>query len=635
MPDASPLDRFELVAGIAAPEYDVFADLSDSGHDRSGVEAHLWALLRDGGFGLAAGRVLLLLPPGIEPEGVLAGHLRHGAATPLRRALAEASARGRHLLVLVGLLVPGNEAVAALVEALDADPMFGTAQPRFADAATDEVHPLPGGAEAAEPPTPRIALARLPALLVTAELPAACLLLRRGLEEAMGAPEEAGDAAEALFLGLCRARRCGFRNVVANRVVVPSPPDGAYPALAGAAAARLFAAYPDAARAAEENARQPQRRLEALLGAAHPANGAARSLLLDCRGLGELHNGTSRCMLGLLDGLAALAPAWSIDVLCHPGAAAFHDLERRYPGFRHVSGAPAGRYAAALMPNQPWTLDAVAELHRHALVVAFNILDTIGWDVLYPVNDHVAPTWRFIARHADGLGFISRHSRDRFDRRFPIAPEVAQTVAYLSLRAEEQTLAPYRGLPDGDHVLLFGNAYDHKNLAPTLRRLVDAFPLQRFTVLGAVEAPTPMVSVMPSGQADGDTVHRLIATARAIVYPSFYEGFGLPVVEGLGYGRTVLVRRSPIWEEIAGQSRLPGRLLDFSDGASLADTLGRVLAGLPVAALPRGIGLAEDASPTCWSDCAATLLTLAERGLEAACAERWLRRDEALRVADA
>ena len=121
------------------------------------------------------------------------------------------------------------------------------------------------------------------------------------------------------------------------------------------------------------------------------------------------------------------------------------------------------------------------------------------------------------------------------------------------------------GVALAGHVLLFGNSYDHKGIAPTLRLLAEAFPMQDFAVLGGQvsgQGPAvPGVHVIPSGEMAEDEVHRLVATARAVVYPSFYEGFGLPVVESLAYGRPVLVRQSPLWAEVAAHSRLPGRLI--------------------------------------------------------------------------
>lgn len=605
--------------------YDVFVDLSGTGLDGDAAARHLRLLDIRCGFASAAGSVA-----------VLPDH----AATPAlawSRAVQHAARRRKHLVVILGALLPDNDVVQPLLDELGRDPLFGSAQPRFAHSATDEVWPLPAGAgpEAGAAMTSRAALARLPRGVITAEWLAALTVIRWEVVSAM-APNLHASVRGAVAHDLCQARRRGFRNVVVNRVAVPSAllPADLYPALPADDAARLLALYPDATRAAAENGRLAQRRLEPLLSAAYPAPGARRRLLLNCRGLTMLHNGTSKCVLGMLDGFAALHAPWQIDIAADMDAMAFHGLAARYPQFNQLSGDVPGGYAAAVMLNQPWAVETVAEMHRHAFLIGFNVLDTIGWDILFPAPERLEWAWRLVARHSDLLTYISAFSQDRFRTRFAVAPGVTEQVVHLSFLTDEHTLRRFQGVPEGEHVLLFGNSYDHKGIAPTLRLLIEAFPQQAFTVLGGQGPAVPGVQVIPSGETSEDEVHRLIATARAVVYPSFYEGFGLPVVESLAYDRPVLVRHCPLWTEIAAHSRLPGRLIEFDDPASLIEALGRVLSGSPPPGLPFGAALAEAQAPTGWRDAAATVLRSVEHRLAQGGIEHWHGRDEALRTAN-
>ena len=151
-----------------------------------------------------------------------------------------------------------------------------------------------------------------------------------------------------------------------------------------------------------------------------------------------------------------------------------------------------------------------------------------------------------------------------------------------------------------DNIVIVGNDYDHKDMQRTLPLLVDALPRNHNVAIGFDGAAAPNVTVMPSGQIDPEILHRLIASARVIVFPSFYEGFGIPVVQGLAYGRPVVVRQSLLWNEIAAQSRSPGVLLEFDNSASLVEAVGCALAGLnSKQQLPQGIGrkLRADESP--------------------------------------
>lgn len=636
-PFAAPLSGesdMNVVADVP-PAIDILLDLSKTGLTPAELLEHIGSTLRNSELSPVVGIIHVALPPQVELAAGPSEYItRPQGAELLHVALEGAGGRRRPLLVLSGTLIADSALVALLLDALESDPLIGSAQPRFADDTTDLVYPIPNPSDPAgtAPLVPRAVLGCLPVGLITPELLAACLLLRHELAGAIHVPHDIANLSEALAFGLCQARRCGFRNVIVNRAVAPTrlPVAMVYPQPTSAAAARLAEVYPDATRAAVQTAALSQRRLEAMMGAAYPAGGGRRSLLVDCRGMGPFFNGTSVCVLGLLDGLVLTNGEWRIDILCSPEAAVFHDLAWRYPEFTLKHGEPVGNYAAALMPNQPFHVSHVANLHRHALVLVFTILDTIGWDVLYALDDHVAPTWRLIARHADGLAFISGFSEKRFEARFPISSSVIKEVAHLSLRIEELTLPDCRDLAESQHILIFGNNYDHKALAPTLRILSEAFPMQPIVVVGGQPNTNPLIQAVSSGELDAHEIHRLIATAKAIVYPSFYEGFGLPVVEGLAYGRPVIVRRSPLWEEIGGHARLPGRLVPFDDAMSLVTVVGRVLEGMPVEEIPMGLLLSSGEPAEGWRECAARLLRLLDRSLANACVERWMHRNEVL-----
>lgn len=618
--------------------YDVFVDLSESALDPNTVSAHVQRLQIQCGFSHSAGRLNVAFPPGVSVPTDFARHTSDCLPmTAWSRALADATARRQHLVVIIGNMLIGNEAIPPLIDALHIDPLFGSVQPRFSDATTDNIWPLPSaaGLRMSNQKISRVILPLLPETVITAEMLAACLVIRREvvsiLEKAVGF----SNILAALGQGLYQSRRCGFRNIIVNRVVTSTAlaPDKIYPTITPDEGYHLKTLYPDTALAAAENEQHPQRQMEQLLSAAYPNFGTSRRLLIDCRCLGTIHNGTSQCVLGMLSGFAALETSWQIDVLSNSTAAEFHGLATLYPKFNQLNDHIFGCYAAVLMLNQPWGLNNIAELHRHGFLIGFNILDTIAWDVLYPAPEQLTQTWRFISRHSDILTFISQFSQDQFRRRFPTKSSVTESVIHLSLLASEHTLGHIHAEQQDKHILLFGNDYDHKWITPTIRLLAAAFPLQSFVLLGGREPIAPGVQIIPSGNVSQEEVHHLIKTAQAVVYPSFYEGFGLPVIESLAYGRPTLVRRSPLWTEIAAHSRFNGQLIEFKDDSSLVSKLGHVISGQLPVGLPFGTRLTEGAIPRGWRDAAATVLCLFDDRLAHKDTQHWLERDEALRMA--
>ena len=351
---------------------DLLVDLSESGLDGAGLADHLAALrTRFAGMTVADG------------------------PAALATALAAAARQRRALAVVSGAWLPANELIAALAALSSLDPMLGSVQPRFAPA-EGEVMALPGAGPASAITLPRAALPCLPATHLTPELPAALLVLSpQGVLAAEATDDGSfGQALATLLLGL---RRRGFRNLVANRIVAPFPlePALAYP----------FAPAPDGEQARVRSwlANLPERRLELLLAGAFAADGRAR-LLLDCRGLVDRHNGTSQSTIGLLEGFARRPPAGlEITLVATKAAAQFHRLAARFPDFALQLDRPTGSYLACVLLNQPWSVERIVELHRCALLILFNMLDTIAWDIVGATPAALDQTWRLMARIAEAL----------------------------------------------------------------------------------------------------------------------------------------------------------------------------------------------------------------------------------------
>jgi glycosyltransferase involved in cell wall biosynthesis len=81
-----------------------------------------------------------------------------------------------------------------------------------------------------------------------------------------------------------------------------------------------------------------------------------------------------------------------------------------------------------------------------------------------------------------------------------------------------------------------------------------------------------------AGWVEPDVLEGLWALTRAFVFPSLYEGFGLPVLEAMARGVAVACSNASSLPEVAGGAAL---LFDPHDAAAIAAALRRLLAGGP------------------------------------------------------
>ena len=81
-------------------------------------------------------------------------------------------------------------------------------------------------------------------------------------------------------------------------------------------------------------------------------------------------------------------------------------------------------------------------------------------------------------------------------------------------------------------------------------------------------------SVEFTGFIDDATLNNLLRNALALVYPSLYEGFGLPVIEAMACGTPVLTSDLGATREVAGDAAL---LIDPLDSEAIAHALHRLI----------------------------------------------------------
>lgn len=282
-----------------------------------------------------------------------------------------------------------------------------------------------------------------------------------------------------------------------------------------------------------------------------------------------------------------------------PMADALQPFRRVFAATRMLDHAMAhfniyGRLARTRLPERPDIFHAThpVPLALKGCANVYTIHDLVPLRLPYTTLDNKKYFYRLLtalARTADHIVTVSEHSRRDIiehlgvdERRVTNTYQAVDIPPEVLVRRDGEVaddLATLFGLPFGGYFLFYGAIEPKKNVA----RLVDAY--------AASGSKLPLIVAGGGGwqnqadlrklrderftnfRIDGDIVRRhrqvrrldylprghlltLIRGARAVLFPSIYEGFGLPVIEAMALGTPVVTSTAASLPEVAGDAAL-------------------------------------------------------------------------------
>lgn len=199
-----------------------------------------------------------------------------------------------------------------------------------------------------------------------------------------------------------------------------------------------------------------------------------------------------------------------------------------------------------------------------------------------------------IVRTADHIATVSEASRSDIVAMFGADPArvtntyqsspLPDAISASSEVEDQAVVQSLFGLPPRGFFLFFGAADPKKNLA----RIVDAYlasetrkPLvvvssRDWGMAGALGAlgpggtvygRTPEQRIVQLQYLPRELLFRLVRSARAVLFPSLYEGFGLPALEAIQLGTPVIGSTTSSVPEVVGEG---GLLVDPYDTGAIA-----------------------------------------------------------------
>lgn len=203
---------------------------------------------------------------------------------------------------------------------------------------------------------------------------------------------------------------------------------------------------------------------------------------------------------------------------------------------------------------------------------------------MFPTNDRTRVWKRQSLAHASKIIAISENTRRDVIRIYGLDE---QKVEVIHLASSLQTFDSAAAMPlPGKYMLFVGQRLRYKNFPLFIRAVAPLMKqdseLAVICAGGGGFSPEELLLFDSSGIAGrvsqlsvpDETLAVLYGNARAFVFPSLYEGFGIPVLEAFTCGCPVVLAQSGSFPEVAGDAAL---YFDPRDEGSLRAVLESVV----------------------------------------------------------
>jgi glycosyltransferase involved in cell wall biosynthesis len=229
------------------------------------------------------------------------------------------------------------------------------------------------------------------------------------------------------------------------------------------------------------------------------------------------------------------------------------------------------------MPQQPifYKGKRVTTMHDMTLLHTYN--SDKNWVIFHLKQVVGRYVFKRVGVISDHIIAISENTKREYQA-FSHIPDDKISVIYEAAEAKPTTLRPYEELPFSEFILYVGQQPDYKNIRRLIQahqKILEEKPELGLVLVGRMNPDTAankawaekqgFKNVHFTGFIEDEERDWLFTRARAYVFASLMEGFGLPPLEAMAYGTPVVSSNTSCMPEILGDAAMYFNPLDIDD----------------------------------------------------------------------
>ena len=392
----------------------------------------------------------------------------------------------------------------------------------------------------------------LPNYTITIQASACCALIKRAVINTMGFLDASYNSLQyALMDYYCRLNIYGYSSIISHHFLY-SYNDKKSDDENIKDKELFLSKYEHWEEKVIRNARHGTQACVEFLDFIDSENYPKKRILLDCAIMPTQHCGTSEYQISICEAFCRLfEDKYDIYIYVNVDADAYHNISGRFKNVIHPN-TDFGKFHLGFTPNQLMFHEYQSTMNKHCLKIVQTMFDVMMVRIDEHLGVDVNSAVELGIKLCDGILFISENTKNDFLACFPNEPGIKDKslkVIYPATGFSNAVKTDHE-LPFEEYYLIVGNSFKHKGIQETINNVSKSN--HNFIVVGAKESEyiTPRIYGYKGGHLDDDFLSYLYMKCKAVIFPSLYEGFGLPVVISFKNNKRVIVNNNDLNREL-------------------------------------------------------------------------------------